>query len=118
MKLNSFVLAYFLGMSCVFSSFQSSNEQAATFFTVIDTNINSRVFPNLPPNSPEGSYLELKPKIPKPKRFKTLIVYYDNDWELPWLLFLKDALDSAYDILPQCHIERREGYPRYRAVIE
>lgn len=94
---------------------QASQEQSATFFNLIDTNSNQRIFPNVPPITPIG---ENTKEPSRQKKSKVQIVYYDHDWELSWLLFLKTNLDQVHDVHPPCYIEKRESYPRRRRIME
>lgn len=111
MKQNLFYLMGFLTLNMSFGS----QEHSATFFNLIDTNSNQRVFPNVPPITPSS---EIPKETSRRKRSKVEIVYYDQEWELQWLLFLKANLDQINDVHPPCYIEKREAYPRRRQYME
>lgn len=92
-----------IALLLVGNSVFSSEEKPITFIKVIDTNSNRPVFP-IPLNTPEEVTLD---QITQNKKKSADVVLFDEDWELEWLIYLRDSVIENQHITMPLYIEKR-----------
>ena len=81
----------------------SAEEKHVTFIKVINTNLNVPIVPQQV-NTPEEITLD---QIKAKKNRPVDVVLFDQDWELEWLMFLRDSIQFNQNIIITTYMEKR-----------
>jgi hypothetical protein len=88
----------------------SAEEKHVTFIKVINTNLNVPIVPQQV-NTPEEITLD---QIKAKKNRPVDVVLFDQDWELEWLMFLRDSIQLNQNITITTYMEKRTYLNMFR----
>lgn len=93
----------FVALIALVSVVFSAEEKHVTFIKVINTNLNVPILPQQVNTPQEVTLEQIKAKKHRPVE----VVLFDHDWELEWLMFLRDSIQLNQNICISIYMEKR-----------